>query len=182
MSDGITKRAGYLLDLSQKANTEYIRFWINNIFLTWRWWLCVVLVVISWSLWFIFHKKESTYRLLLAGVVVMIISDLLNAFGSQAGLWSYNIDIDPFSPAFITFDLSLLPIATMTFLQYKPNINPIIKASIYSGIATFIAQPIFAWLGIYNRNQWKDYYSFPIFIIIYLIAHFFATREYFDKL
>jgi hypothetical protein len=182
MSDGIIKRAEYLLNLVDKANEEYIKFWISDLFLSWRWWLCTILVVTSWVLWFMFRKKDSTNRLLFAGFIVMIISDILNEMGEQLGLWSYSVDIEPFSPAFITFDITLLPIVTMAFLQFKPNINPIIKAIIYSGIATFIVQPIFAWLGIYNRQQWKDYYSFPIFIIVYFIAHFCVTREHFNKL
>ena len=162
--------------------SEFIKFWTKNLFLTWRWWLCLVLIVTSWTLWFKYRNKKSTYRLLLAAFSVMVVSELLDSCGVQAGLWSYNIDIDPFTPSFITFDLSLLPVATMMFLQYKPNINPIIKSIIYSGISCFIFQPVFAWLDIYNREQWKDYYSFPIFIFIYLIAHFFATRKDFETL
>lgn len=182
MHDAIIKEAEYLLSLISKADLEFIKFWGANIFLTWRWWLCLISIVISWTLWFKFRRKESTSRLLFAAFSVMIISELMDACGVQAGLWSYNIDIDPFTPSFLTFDLSLLPIATMVFLQYKPNINPIIKAVVYSGFSCFIFQPAFAWLGIYNREQWKDYYSFPIFIFIYLIAHFCATSKHFANL
>jgi hypothetical protein len=182
MNDEIIKQAESLLNIVDKANKEYIKFWVSHIFLSWRWWLCTVLVVALWFLWIIFRKKKSTNRLLFAGSIVMSISCILDAIGEQLGIWSYNVDVEPFSPSFITFDITLLPIATMWFLQYKPRANPVIKAVVYSGIGSFIAQPVFAWLGIYNRQGWKDYYSFPFLFIIYLIAHFCATRENFDRL
>jgi len=112
----------------------------------------------------------------------MVIAELLDVCGVEAGLWSYNIDIDPFTPSFLTFDFSLLPVATMVFLQCKPEFNPVLKAIVYSAFSCFIFQPIFVWLGIYNRLQWKDYYSFPFLIIIYLIAYYCSTRETFKKL
>jgi uncharacterized membrane protein YoaT (DUF817 family) len=182
MNDTIIKRAEDLLHNVDIANSEYITFWINYIVLSWRWWLCTIIVLCSWILWFIFRNKDCTGRLLLAGFLTMAISELLDAMGEQLGIWSYNVDVEPFSPAFITFDLTLLPIATMAFIQYKPNINPFFKAVIFSGIGSFIAQPVFAFLGIYNRQSWKDYYSFPIFIVLYLVAHYFSRLNSFDKL
>ncbi len=182
MGDAITKKAEYLLNNVDIASKEYITFWINSIFLSWRWWLCTIIVLGAWILWFIFRNKKCTSRLLLAGFLTMSIAELLDTMGEQLGIWSYNIDVEPFSPAFVTFDITLLPVATMIFLQYKPNANPFIKALIFSGIGSFVAQPVFAFLGIYNRQLWKDYYSFPIFIVIYLAAHYISRLNSFDKL
>lgn len=182
MRDAITKKAELLLNNIDIANNEYINFWFNSIFLSWRWWVCAITILAAWIFWFVFRNKKSTGRLLLAAFFTMALSELLDTLGEQLGVWSYNVDAEPFSPAFLTFDLTLLPIATMAFLQYKPNINPLIKAVIFSGIGSFIVQPIFAFLGIYNRHLWKDYYSFPVFIVIYLAAHYFSRLDSFDKL
>jgi hypothetical protein len=165
-----------------KYSVEFRTLWINNIFLTWRWWLCILLTVLSWSLWIKFRKKQSSSRLLFAGFFVIIIAMLLDDIGIETHTWSYSVDIDPITPSFIMWDMSLLPTYTMAFLQYKPSANPFIKAIIYSALPSFIFQPLFEWLKFYNPGKWKHYYSFPIFILIYLIAHLCVNSKSFDDL
>ena len=168
--------------LIDRSNTEFRTLWINNVFLSWRWWLCLSLTILSWVLWIRFRKKESTARLLFVGFFVIIIAMLFDDIGTELYIWSYNVDIDPITPSFIMWDMSLLPVYTMAFLQYKPTANPFIKSIVYSAFASFIFQPFFTWLQFYNPGKWKHYYSFPIFILIYLIAHFCLNRKSFDVL
>jgi hypothetical protein len=97
-------------------------------------------------------------------------------------LWDYHVDIDAINPSFIMWDMTLLPIVTMTFLQYKTNIHPAIKAVVFAGLASFVAEPLFAWMNFYDPELWRYVYSFPIFIIIYLLAHFCITRKSFEML
>jgi len=168
--------------LSNKINIEMRALYMDNVFLTWRWWLCFLLTIIPWVLWIIFRKKESTARLLFAGFIVIIISMLLDDIGVELNFWDYNVDFDAINPSFFLWDMSLLPVVTMVLLQYKNNIKSIYKALIYSGLASFVVEPIFAWLKYYDREIWKSYYSFPIFIIIYFIANYCSTRISFEKL
>ncbi len=83
---------------------------------------------------------------------------------------------------FIPWDFTLLPVITMAFLQYKPMINPLVKATVFSLIGSFGAQPLFVVLGYYSPKHWHHYYSFPIFIVIYLVAQFVVTRNNFKRL
>ncbi len=171
-------------DLHNAVTRDYsniISLWFTDCFLTWQWWLSLALFVIPWVLWIKFRKKESTGRLLFAALIIIVISTHLDTIGVLLGIWSYNIDIILIFPCLVIFDLSLLPVATMFFLQYKPNFNPFIKAVIYSGIASFIFQPLFTWLRFYNPQYWRHYYSFPIFILLYLLAHFSINRGGFNK-
>lgn len=176
------KKLQYLHDIVTQAYSVIISQWYNNCFLTWQWWLCVALFIIPWAVWIKYRKKESTGRLLLAGFVVIAISTHLDTIGVLLGIWSYNIDIILLFPCLIIFDLSLLPVSTMFLLQYKPNANPLIKAVIYSIIASFIMQPLFTWLEFYNPQNWKHYYSLPIFILLYLLANYCVTNDKFNKL
>jgi hypothetical protein len=179
---------GYLTKLQNlhnsvtEAYSHIIRLWAANCFSIWQWWLSIALLIIPWVLWIRYRKKESTGRLLSASFLIICIATHLDTIGVLLGVWSYNNDIILLFPCLIVFDLSLLPVATMVFLEYKPNFNPFIKAVIYSAICSFVTQPLFSWLGFYNPKHWKHYYSFPIFILLYLLVHFYVNRENFSKL
>ena len=168
--------------LISQANKEMISVWFKYTLFTWQWWVGVALTIIPWVLWIIFRKKESTNRLLLAGFFVILISSWLDFIGLLFGIWSYYYRVIPFSPAFIPWDFTLLPVTIMFFLQIKPNIHPIYKAIVFAGMSAFVAEPIFVMLGIYNPKHWKYIYSFPIFFLIYLVTNWFSKRRNFEKL
>lgn len=172
--------AGY--SLIHQAYQISIILWFKYVLYGWRWWLQVGLSIIPWILWFKFSKKDSRDRLLYAGFFVMLISGWFDVLGILFGLWSYYFKVVPFSPAFEPWDFTLLPVVTMTFLQYKPQISPYLKALILSAISAFIAEPIFVWLGFYNPKHWEFCYSFPIYIVIYLIAYKLSIATRFEKI
>jgi len=177
-----TNKLNSLQALSNKINGEMRALYMDNIFLTWRWWLCAAMTILPWVLWIIFRKKGSTSRLLFSGFVVIILSMLLDDIGVELNFWDYHVDIDAINPSFILWDMSVLPVVTMTFLQYKTNINPLIKALVFAGLASFVVEPFFAWMNFYDPEKWKHLYSFPVFIIIYLLAHFCSLRKSFGNL
>lgn len=165
-----------------QANHLMISLWLKNTFLHWQWWLGVCLAIIPWVLWLIFRKKESTNRLLFTGFFVMLIASWLDLMGILFGLWSYYHNVVPFSPAFVPWDFTLLPVSIMFLLQVKPQMSPIIKAIAFSIFSSFIGEPFFVWIGIYNPKHWEYIYSFPIVIVIYLVSDWFSKRPHFEKL
>lgn len=182
MSSEFIKKLEEAYGLIKQANSEMIKLWLDNTLFTWRWWLGLAMFTIPWVLWLIFRKKESTYRLLFSGIIALLISSWLDIVGILFGLWSYHADLVPFSPAFIPWDFTLIPVITMFFLQYKPEINPFLKSIVYTIIGSFAFQPLMQWLGFYNPKHWKHYYSLPILMLIYLAAHWFSRRPHFEKL
>lgn len=176
------KKLMNLNELLDKINSDIRTIMVNNLFFTWRWWLGLALTIVPWIIWFRIRKKDSTSRLLFAGFITLILSSYMDIVGQQLGLWVYYVDIEPINPSFEMFDFSLLPITTMLFLQYKPNISPIIKSVVYSVTGSFIIQPLFIFLKFYNPVHWKNFYSIPFLIVIYLTAHYCVTRKSFSKL
>jgi len=168
--------------LIHQADRLMTTLWLKYVLYGWRWWAGALMAVVPWLFWIRFRKKASTDRLLYVAFFVIIISSWFDVLGILFGLWSYYYPLVPFSPAFAPWDFSLLPVITMVFLQYKPEINPYVKSVVYSVIGSFIAQPILAWMGYYNAKLWPHYYSFPIFIVIYLIAYKISQATRFEKL
>ena len=161
---------------------RFYYYWLNNVFLTWRWWLLVISAIVPWILWVRFRKKDSTFRLLLAGLSVALIATYLDKFGYWLSLWSYPIMPIPIIPAHFPWNLTLAPVSIMATIQFKPNINPYLKSVVYSLFSSFVAQPLAVLLGLYDPKVWRHYYSVPFFIVIYLIAHYLATRQEFSPL
>lgn len=182
MEGDLEKQMEYLYNLIDKVNEQNIQIWLNHVLFTWQWWFGVILSIVPWILWILWRKKESTYRLLCAGFFAMLLSSWLDDIGSETGTWHYYYEVLPYIPAYEPWDFTLMPVGIMFFLQYKPHISPYLKAAVFAGIAAFVAEPLFAAIGLYNREHWKHIYSFPIYATIYLAAHYISTREQFARL
>jgi len=174
--------ADKIYELIEKAHEKKIAFWLENVIFTWQWWLGILLTVVPWILWFLFRKKGSTYRLLLSGTIVLLISSWLDFAGIALGLWHYNYDVLPFLPSYLPWDFTLIPVIIMSLIQFKPHSNPFIKALIFAGGSAFIGEPFFKLIKTYSPEHWKYIYSFPFLFVIYLLAHFISKRNEFDKL
>jgi len=112
----------------------------------------------------------------------MVFSSALDDIGLTMNLWNYPTIVFPLMPEFITFDVSVLPVATMLCIQYFPRVSPYIKAVIYSVTSSFIFEPLNVKLGFYVKIHWEYYYSVPIMIFIYLVANYLASNNKFAKL
>jgi len=110
----------------------------------------------------------------------MVISSSMDMIGIAMSLWSYPINVFPL-PELIPFDISALAVATMLLIQFIPTLNPFIKSILFSAFGSFIFLPTISWLGLYNEMGWKYYYSFPILIVIYLLANLIASKNDFVK-
>jgi hypothetical protein len=178
----VAEQASRLFEDLHNIHVAFYDLWVNNVFLTWRWFLGVALILVPWIIWFIIKKKSSTHRLLYAGFSVMLMSAFFDVIGIALGLWCYPYNVFPLMPEFIPFDISVLPVTTMVSIQFFPKVRPIYKALICSALGSFVFQPLMQWAGLYDKMHWKDYYSFPILVGIYMAANYFATRTRFDKL
>ncbi|MFQ6389119.1 CBO0543 family protein [Priestia aryabhattai] len=113
---------------------------------------------------------------------IAIFSSFLDMIGDFLGLWDYRYEVFPLTSNYLPWDLFLLPIPVMFFIQVKPKIKPVIKALIYSALASFIGLPLLNWIGVYKQLHWRYIYSFPILIVIYIAASYIASKRKFEKL
>lgn len=180
--DAIKEQSNSLYHQLHEIHVEFYRLWVKEILFTWRWWISVSMIILPWTLWIIIRRRESSDKLLYAGFFVMLVSSLMDAVGIAFNLWTYPINVFPLMPEFIPFDICVLPVATMLFLQFYPKVNSYIKGFIYAASACFIFQPISSWIGLHDHLAWKNYYSFPILFLIYLGANYMFKRNKFESL
>jgi magnesium-transporting ATPase (P-type) len=176
------KKSGEFFKRIHQVEVDYLKYWQENTLWHWTFWLSLSLSIIPWIVWFLFRKRSSEARLLLAGSFGIMIASLLDFLGLVFGLWHYSGRALPIIPTYIPWDASLIPVTIMLWLQYKPTLNPLLKAVIYGALTSFIGEPIFEWIGLYTREGWSVFYSFPIYIVIYLIAYRISKAKTFDPL
>ncbi|MGM0901777.1 MAG: CBO0543 family protein [Bacillota bacterium] len=96
--------------------------------------------------------------------------------------WLYRFNVLPILPTYLPWDLTLMPVTIMFLLQIKPNSNPLIKAILFALVTSYLAEPFFVWLEVYQPVHWHYTYSVPFQIIIYLIAHYVSRRNDFSEI
>lgn len=166
-----------------RAYQNKIEVWQELILFSWQWWFGVLLSLIIILFWLKIRKKESTDRVLYAGIIVASIATFLDIAGNSFGLWTYKYEVLPWGPWYLPWDYALMPISVMFLLQIKPNVSPVLKALFFGSVSSFIGLPLFEFLGLYEPLEWKYIYSFPIQVIIYFVGHYFAyKRKYYAEL
>ncbi|MDQ6596438.1 hypothetical protein E2K98_28315 [Bacillus salipaludis] len=165
-----------------QVEVEYVNYWKEHTLWHWEFWVSVALSIIPWLVWIILRKRGSEARLLLAGIFGLSVASWLDFLGLVFGLWHYSGRVLPTIPTFLPWDFTLIPVTLMLWLQFKPALNPFLKAVIYSALTSFIGEPLFEWIGFYTTVKWNVFYSFPIYIIIYLIAYRISKAKSFEPL
>jgi hypothetical protein len=154
--------------LAAQNNLKVYYIWIANIVFTWRWWLAITLSIFPWIFWIKIKSNNNTARLLFVGLVAAITSNVLDSIGASYNLWHYDWKIIPFMPIYFPWDFTLFPVSIMVFLQFKPNINKYIKAIVFSFMCSFVFEPFFSWIDMYHMIHWEFWYSFIIYVPLYL--------------
>jgi hypothetical protein len=182
VSEEQIRRGSEFYDRVVNANKDYFDYWLEETFLHWDFWLSFAFTVIPWIVFVVFRKKESTNRLLYAGLFAMILSFWLDFLGVVFGLWYYAGKVFPTIPSYAPWDFSILPVFIMLLIQYKPKVKAYWKGLIFAGVSAFIGEPFFTWLGFYIAKNWDTLYSFPIYFFIYIACHRLSTVEQFEPI
>jgi hypothetical protein len=148
---------------------------------TWQWWLALAMIVVPWILWLLLRNRQSSARLFAAGLLVMVLSEILDTVGVSFGKWSYPVKVVPLATLNFSYRLSVLPVFVMFLLQYKPQMNPFIKAIFFSVLGAYVGMPILAKIDLYKKIDWAFTYSFFILTSFYLLAHWFYQLNTFEK-
>lgn len=169
-----------MLDAHGALQAQYNAFWTENVLFTWRWWLKFAMLIVPWVLWALVRKKDSSDRLMYAAFFIMAVSIYLDELGANMGLWFYPVTIQPDVPGNTAYNISVLPVVTMLFIQFFPKVKPVYKALVFAAAGAFVSEPMLVWLGLYRNLKWEYWYSFPILFAEYWVAHRLALRKRFE--
>jgi hypothetical protein len=90
----------------------------------------------------------------------------LDDIGSELNLWNYPIKLVNIVPRLNPIDISVLPVMHMLIYQYFTRWKPFTIANIIVALFnSYIAEPYFLKINIYELTNWKYSYSIPIYIL-----------------
>jgi len=161
---------------------QKVELWKEYVLFSDLWWMGVGLSIIPWVIWFFVRKKDSTDRLLYVGFFIMTLALILDVLGDQMGFWHYRYHVIPVLPTYFPWDITLMPLTIMIIIQVFPNINPWLKALFFASITSYLAEPFFHWLKVYEPDNWRYSYSFPIQVALYMSAHYLSKRTKFAEI
>jgi hypothetical protein len=164
------------------ANQLIVEAVMNAFLFTWQWWIALAMIVIPWTAWIILRDRDSWARIFSAGLLVMVLSEILDTVGVSHGLWSYPVKVIPVATINFSYRLSVLPVFVMLLLQYKPNINPFVKAIFFGGVGAYVGMPLLRMIDLYEKTNWKYTYSFFILTTFYLLAHWYSRSKAYEKI
>ncbi len=186
----LLEEVDHVIEQYAATHDEVERIWAQHMVFTWHWWLSVALAVLPWILWLIVRDRKNTHSLLYAAMFTAFIATVLCMAGVAQGGWSYNTWLLPYFPQYLPWDWTVMPVTVMLFYQYWPRItgrikkrsfafikSPWIAALFFGAVASYIVEPVFILMGMYEPSGWEHHYSLPIYTAIYIIGWWLYTRK-----
>lgn len=166
-----------IVELRRQITQISNEHWINDTLFTSKWWILVLSVLLVWFIWWKLLDKKRFNEIGLAGFITAVINFMLNSFGIEKSLWAYPDQILGFVRTWSILELSLMSVSYMLLNQYFREWKKYLLAIIIFGaIASFIAQPLFIYINKYKLYNWKNLYSFPIYIFIGTVVKFITSK------
>lgn len=166
-----------IIELQQQLTNLEHKYWMDNVLFTFNWWILLCLFIIPWLIWWKFVDKKRLQEILLYGVIIMILSSILDDLGVASLLWAYPYQLLQVLDRLDAIDLTVLPVIYMIIYQYFTKWKSFLLAHILlSSLFVFIAEPMLVWMNIYVPISWKIIYSFPIYIIIAITVKWFTDK------
>lgn len=155
-----------------QANALHYQFWLHHNLLTWQWWFLLVLSIIPWWIWFRLVDKRRLLEMTSYTLLIALTCTVLDTMGTNLQFWRYRQHlIWFFKPPLIPADLCAIPVADTLVYRYFPRWKSFVMAMVVSSLITsFIAEPLFVWMKIYEPVTWRYVYSFPIYILKSVVA------------
>lgn len=168
-----TPTVGYdeILSIHSKFKDIKYEHWVSYELFTVQWWTMIILMIVSWIIWWKLLDRSRTSNLTLHGLFVFFSCTAMDAFGISHHLWIYPINVTAKIPHLVAVNWSMLPVIYMLIYQYYPRWISFVKASIaMSAVLSFIGEPFTQWFGIYYVFHWEHIWSFPIYVLIAIIG------------
>jgi hypothetical protein len=168
-------------NIEDKLDEMKEQYWIHHDLFTIQWWLLLVIFILPWIVWWRYVDKNRLKEILLFGSILMLLIGLMDDLGVNLHLWSYPYKLVQILPRLVTVDYGVLVIAHMTLYQFFNKWKSFFIANIImAAIFTFICEPLTVWVGIYELDNWKYIYSFPIYIAKAVFVKWFIQLKVFN--
>lgn len=180
--NGIEETQEMIIKLQIQLRDASMNYWTEHVFNTWQWWFNIATLILPVILWWKLVKKKKLMEIIVYGSMVSAFAIYFDTIGETSVLWEYPYLIIPMDYILIDVDYAILPVLYMLAYQYFPSWKGFIAVNtVLSAAYSFLAEPLFLQLGLYEIHGWKFIYSFPIYVAIAMackwITIFFMNKQ-----
>ncbi|WP_053363272.1 CBO0543 family protein [Bacillus sp. FJAT-27251] len=142
-------------------NERWLEYWYHySHYLTWQFWLVLLLFVIPLILVVLFIDRRKIFLLGFYGYSVHVFFGYTDIFGVNNGYWTYPYKLLPILPASITLDASLIPVIFMLFYQYLLNHGKnyylwMLGLCLFLG---YVFKPLMVGLGLFHFGGKENFF------------------------
>ncbi len=156
-----------IIELREQLYQKNIEYYMNESVLSPNWWVLLITLFIILITWIVLVDKRKLFDIVTYGLLVALLSIVLDTTGVWMLLWSYPIKLTPIESSMFSIHLIHMPFIYMLVYQYFTKWKPfLIVMTVTAFIFAFILEPLLIWLQIYEIYKWSFYISFPIYIAI----------------
>jgi PAS domain S-box-containing protein len=156
----------------QDSNREIYRIWQQEVLFTWKWWFIFLLTVLPWIVVFLYTKREHRKQYVIAAMILMCLSTVLDLAGLTFDLWRYYVSLVPILGGFFPWNFSMIPMFFVLSYEMFRTLHPTWKGAIVSVLFSYVGEPLTEIMGLTMHHRWVHTFSLPIYFVIYLIAYY----------
>lgn len=177
-------------ELNIKESRMELDYWLQHDVFSLKWWIIVILNVLFVALLLINMNRKRTLSTALAFLTGFIIVGVVDQVGKFFDLWRYPHQLMPFTENLNAVDFFVVPsIFAYMYQKFSTWKSFLIADLVASLVVSFVGEPIFVSLGMYELVKWSYWESlvvlFPIAILVKAfvdvlhsnVFHFDGDRE-----
>lgn len=165
-----------VIELRRKIFSISSTTWENEMLFSLKWWALILVVLVVWYVWWRFVNKERFVEICLVGFIAGLLSTILNSIGVEFTLWGFPDQLIGSIRVINVLDLTIIPVSYMLIYQYCPKWKPYLSVVFMWGFSgSFIGQPIFSYLDLYQLIKWDYILSLPVYIFIGVVVKLIVT-------
>jgi hypothetical protein len=152
--------------------------WINDEFMTWRWWVLLGLTLVPLLIWWKIVDKNRAQEIALYGCLIGLLCAIVDNIGTELLWWGYPDKLFQMIPPLFPADLVLVPVSMMLVFQFFFEFKRFMIANaVLAGFMAYICEPIFIWIGYYELYSWSLTYSFLFYIAAAILARWLVVKS-----
>ncbi|MBP1962964.1 CBO0543 family protein [Paenibacillus aceris] len=162
-------------ELNIKENRMELDWWLHHDIFSFQWWIIVITNVLFVVLLLIYMDRKRTLSTALAFMTSFMIVGTTDQLGKFFDLWRYPHQLVPFTENLNTVDFFVVPcIYAYIYQKFSAWKSFLIAGLVASLVISFVGEPLFVYLDMYDLVRWSYWKSFLLLVPIAVLVKGFV--------
>ncbi|BFT74291.1 CBO0543 family protein [Paenibacillus sp. P36] len=162
-------------ELNVKESRMEFDYWLQQDVFSFQWWVIVIVNLVVFALLLILIDRKRTLSTVLAFMTAFIIVGAVDQIGKFFDLWRYPHQLIPFTENLNAVDFFVVPsIFAYLYQRFSSWKSFLIADVVASLVISYIGEPLFVSLGMYQLMRWSYWQSFIVLVPIAILVKGFV--------